>query len=84
MEVWPKISFPKRCKPLPPGFRVAQLDSGHFLWVREGEGFEYEGFISWDRWWVRRCAFAHYESLPLIGLATCLLLEAHAKQKRQE
>lgn len=52
------VQYPKRCKPLPPGYKVIQLDSGHFMWVLNGE---VEGPISVDRWWVRRCAFAHYE-----------------------
>lgn len=59
------VQYPKRCKPLPPGYRVVQLDSGHFMWVYAADGdFEnsnVEGLISWDRWWVRRCAFANYE-----------------------
>ena len=59
------VQYPKRYKPLPPGYRVVQLDSGHFMWVKdEGvnrNGGPIEGLISWDRYWVRRCAFAHYE-----------------------
>lgn len=50
------VPFPKRYRPLPPGYRIVQLDSGHFLWVLNDE---VEGLISWDRYWVRRCAFAH-------------------------
>ena len=61
------VQFPKRYKPLPPGYRIVQLDSGHFLWEFAGDGKtprnrpggECEGLISWDRYWVRRCAFAH-------------------------
>jgi len=58
------VQFPRRCKPLPPGYRIVQLDSGYFLWVLDGatnkNGGPVEGLISWDRWWVRRCAFAHH------------------------
>ena len=61
MNLQDDVRFPKRCKPLPPGYRVIQLDSGHYLWVLDGPGVETEGLISWDRWWVRRCAFAHHE-----------------------
>lgn len=50
-----EITFPARCKPLPPGYRVVQLDSGHYVWMTDTA----EGLISVDRWWVRRCAFAH-------------------------
>ena len=54
------VKFPARCKPLPPGYRIIQLDSGHFLWVKGGDDDPVcEGLISWDKWWVRRCAFAH-------------------------
>lgn len=59
------IVFPARCKPLPPGYRIVQLDSGHFLWVKDvgvnSNGGPIEGLICWDRWWVRRCVFAHFE-----------------------
>ncbi len=55
------VQFPKRVKPLPSGYRIVQLDSGHFLWVRDcGNGdHDKEGLISVDKWWVRRCAFMH-------------------------
>ena len=36
------VKFPRHFKPLPPGYRIVQLDS--------------------DRYWVRRCAFAHFEA----------------------
>lgn len=66
VSVWcDNVRFPERYRPLPPGYRVMQLDSGHFLWVFAADGnFENsscEGPISWDRYWVRRCAFAHAE-----------------------
>jgi hypothetical protein len=56
------VQFPARCKPLPPGYRIVQLDSGHFMWTwgEDPADHEKEGFISWDRWWVRRCVFANY------------------------
>lgn len=56
------VRFPKHCKPLPPGYRIVQLDSGHYLWCLDADGdgdHEVEGLICWDKWWVRRCAFAH-------------------------
>ena len=59
------VPFPGHCRSLPPGYRILQLNSGHFLWVKDGatnsNGGPQEGVISWDRWWVRRCAFAHFE-----------------------
>ena len=54
------MKWPKNYRPLPPGYRVIQLDSGHYLWVNDdGE----EGFISVNRFWVRGCAFAHYNEI---------------------
>jgi hypothetical protein len=59
MSLWnDDVQYPPRCRPLPPGYRVVQHDSGHYQWVLDGER-EAEGLLSWDRWWVRRCAFAH-------------------------
>ena len=58
MRIPRDVRFPKRCKPIPPGYKIIQLDSGHYLWVLNDSK---EGLISWDRWWVRRCAFAHFE-----------------------
>lgn len=61
------VIFPRRFRPLPPGYRVVQLDSGYYLWtwgppdvVALGDYVE-EGLISWDKFWVRRCAFANHE-----------------------
>jgi hypothetical protein len=56
------VQFPARCKPLPPGYRIVQLDSGHYQWTwgEDPDDHEKEGFISVDRWWVRRCVFANY------------------------
>jgi hypothetical protein len=57
------VTFPRHYRPLPPGYRIIQHDSGHYQWVRDGttnrNGGPVEGFICWDRWWVRRCAFGH-------------------------
>jgi len=66
MSLWQEnVRFPKHFKPLPPGYRIVQLNSGHYLWELEGavnrNGGPVEGLICWDRYWVRRCAFAHYE-----------------------
>jgi len=67
MSNWQEnVKFPKHFKPLPPGYRIIQLDSGHYMWVYgtpeqllDGD-YSVEGLISWDRYWVRRCAFANY------------------------
>ena len=55
------VKFPKRCKPLPPGYKIVQLDSGHYLWTWGEDPGDHskEGFMCWDKWWVRRCVFAH-------------------------
>jgi hypothetical protein len=54
------VSFPARYKSLPKDYRIIQLDSGHFLWTYDGPTTRVEeGFVSWDRYWVRRCAFLH-------------------------
>lgn len=63
------VKFPARCRPLPPGYKIVQLNSGHYLWVLEGEFKDTEGSISWDRWWVRRCAFAHHAAMQSVILA---------------
>lgn len=56
------VQFPKRFKPLPTGYRVIQVNSGHFLWVYDLNLLRNEeGSISVDRFWVRRCALAHAE-----------------------
>ena len=54
----PIVQWPKHYTPLPDGYIVVYLDSGHYVWSYRDET---EGRISWDRYWVRRCAFAHYE-----------------------
>jgi hypothetical protein len=56
------VKFPAHCKPLPSGYRIVQLDSGHYLWVCDSiEGGAGEGLIDVDRWRARRGAFAHAE-----------------------
>ena len=55
------VKWPKHYDPLPPGYEVIQLDSGHYLWTHEES--DLEGLISWDKYWVRRCAFAHADGL---------------------
>jgi hypothetical protein len=60
------VKFPARIKPLPPGYKIVQLDSEHYEWTWAPPGndladYTAEGFIHWDRWWVRRCVFAHFE-----------------------
>lgn len=62
-----RVTFPRRFRPLPPGYEVVQLDSGHYIWTwgppeaRAAGDYTLEGLICWDRFWVRRCAFAHFE-----------------------
>lgn len=51
-----EVIWPPRFKKLPSGYGVYQLDSGHYFWAHaDGD----EGLMSWDPYWVRRCAFAH-------------------------
>lgn len=57
------VQFPKHYKPLPAGYRIVQLDSGHYMWVWGTpeqvavNDYMFEGPICWDKWWVRRCVF---------------------------
>jgi hypothetical protein len=58
----PPITFPARYKPLPDGYRVVQLDSGHFMWIGPFDVLvqrEVESVIDVDKYRVRRGAFAH-------------------------
>jgi len=61
-----RVAFPAHCRPLPPGYRIVQLDSGHYLWTLDDatnvNGGPVEGLMHWDRWWVRRQVFLHAES----------------------
>lgn len=51
-----EVIWPPRYKPLPPGYSVCQMDSGHYFWAhRDGE----EGSAHWDAYWCRRGAFLH-------------------------
>lgn len=76
------VPFPARCKPLPPGYKVIHLDSGHFMWAAEeasnDNGGPLEGLICWDRWWVRRCAFANYEARRFVAFLVALRLKERA------
>lgn len=59
-----EVTFPSRYKPLPAGYRVIQLDSGHFMWIGPFDaklGRETESGIDWDKYRVRRGAFADAE-----------------------
>lgn len=43
---------------MPPGYRLLQLDSGHFIWEREADDAESE--IHSNKWAVYRGAWANY------------------------
>lgn len=60
------VVWPKSFRALPAGYAVIQLDEGqgHFLWVGPGvnkNGGPVEGVISRNPYWVRRCAFSHFD-----------------------
>lgn len=55
------IKWPKQYAPLPPGYVVVLLDSGYYMWILEGPIENVKGMVSWDKWWVRQCAFNHYK-----------------------
>ena len=44
---------------MPPGYLLIQLDSGHFIWEIESDP-DLEPPIHWDKWTMRRWAWAHY------------------------
>ena len=44
--------------PMPEGYAVIQMDSGHYMWMNKEEQ---EGPLCVDPYWCRRCAFAHHE-----------------------
>lgn len=52
------VIWPKHFNPLPPGYTVVQLDSGHYMWKLNDEK---EGAIDVDQYRARRCAFLHFE-----------------------
>lgn len=56
----PIVEWPKHYKPLPGGYYVVFVDD-HYKWINED--LNLEGLISWDRYWARRCAFAHHEEM---------------------
>lgn len=43
---------------MPPGYKLLGLDSGHFLWERESD--KMDSVIHWDKWAIRRGAWADY------------------------
>lgn len=47
--------WPKHFRPLPPGWKILWLDSGHFVGIGPNDE---ETPISWDRFWVRRVVIA--------------------------
>ncbi len=45
--------------PLPDGYVVVWSESSEmYFWTIRGG--DIEGGVSWDRYWVRRCALAHW------------------------
>ena len=65
MSLWQiDVKFPTRCKPLPPGYRISQLDSGHYVWTWAAPGdaldnYTLESGIHWNRWAIWRGCFEH-------------------------
>lgn len=60
-----EVTFPKHFRPLPRGYRIVQLDSGHFMWIGPFDsklGRETESNICWDKYAVRRWAFTAAEN----------------------
>jgi len=52
-----EVNFPAHYKPLPKGYRVVWDDDlEHYYWINDKDE---TGLSSWDRFWCRRCAFAH-------------------------
>lgn len=45
---------------LPPGYKMFQLDSGHFIW--ECEETDEESCIHWNKWAVYRGAHRDHQS----------------------
>lgn len=46
---------------MPPGYRLLQLDTGHFIWHRESD--EAESAIHWNKWVIRRWAFMDFAGI---------------------
>ncbi|MDT4832894.1 hypothetical protein FQZ97_664670 [compost metagenome] len=44
---------------MPPGYKLFQLDSGHFLFERQVD--EADSAIHWDKWQVYRWAWADFK-----------------------
>ena len=55
------VKFPSRVTPLPPGYTIVQLDSGHYMWVHNDGKRERESCMHWDRWAVWRGVFEDFE-----------------------
>ena len=51
----PIVIFPAHWRPLPDGYRVVQLDSGHFMW-ETADGTRESG-MDWNPYRVRRGCF---------------------------
>lgn len=45
---------------MPPGYRLLQLDSGHFIYERQED--QVESDIHWNKWAVRKWAWANYRA----------------------
>lgn len=43
---------------MPPGYKLLQLDSGHFIYERESDGEE--SAIHWNKWAIWRWAWADF------------------------
>ncbi len=56
------VVWPKRFKPLPPGYRVIWMGS-HYMWVNDRDQ---ESPICWDAYRVRRWAFDHAAQTPQV------------------
>ncbi len=56
------VEWPKHFKKLPEGYEV-RFNGSHFQWFKDSE--DLESLQGWDRYWVRRCAFAHHEAAIL-------------------
>ena len=66
MSLWQEnVPFPKRCRPLPTGYHIVQLDSGHYMWIWSptavADDYEFESEIHCNKWAVWRGVFEHYD-----------------------
>jgi hypothetical protein len=60
----PIVEWPKHYKPLPEGYYVVFADN-YYNWVNDE--LDLEGPVHWDRYFVRRCAFAHAKKMKSLG-----------------